>query len=521
MSEFEKDSLKKKYIYKFFANLISLVSGFIVQAIVPRALGPKSYGDFNFLTNFFAEVMSFLDIGTSSCFYTKLSHRQRESGLVTFYLYFSVFIGLVAVGSVALAHSTSIYTKIWPAQDLFYIYLGAFFGILTWLAYQVLNNMVDAYGITVYAEKIKIIQKVIAVTLISALFIWGRLSLRNFFYYNYIILVFIIAAFIWISRQTKYLNIEKLRLSFKEIKKYVNEFYLYSHPLFLYSLVGMAAGIFDRWILQIYGGSVQQGFFGFSYQIWIFCLLFSGAMTPLLTREFSIAFANKDLTHMGNLFRRYVPLFYSLTAYFSCFIAIQASKVIHILGGNDYKGATMALTIMALCPIHQTYGQLSGSVFLAAGKTKLYRNIGITFMLIGLPLAYILIAPKMKIGLDMGASGLAIKIALLQFIAVNVQLYFNAKLLKLSFWKFLAHQIVNLVSLLTLAFFTAFLIDNALGAYLGIIPRFVLSGILYTLIVFSLLYLLPIIFGLKKHDLHKIVQILRNKLKLDPEGGNK
>jgi len=513
-----KDSLKKRYIYKLFANAFSLVAGFGIQAVVPRALGPKSYGDFNFLTSFFAEVMSFLDMGTSSCFYTKLAKRQKEPGLPVFYLYFSLFIGLIALGFVALAYLTPFYSRIWPGQDMFYTYLAVIFGILTWFAYQVLSNVPDAYGITVYAEKIKIIQKIIAVALIGALFIWGKLNLRNFFYYNYVVLIFIILAFIWIAKYTGHLNIDKLRLPFKETKEYLIEFYRYSHPLFVYSLVGLVAGIFDRWLLQTYGGSIQQGFFGFSYQVWILCFLFSSAMAPLITREFSIAFANKDLAYMSSLFRRYIPLFYSLTAYFSCFVAIQAGKVIYILGGDSYKDALIPLTIMALCPIHHTYGQLSGSVFFATEKTKLYRNIGITSMLVGLPATYLLIAPKLNFGLDMGATGLAIKIAVLQFLAVNAQLYFNAKLLRLSFWKFFLHQIVSLASLLALAFFAKFLIDKMLGAYLGVIPRFLLSGLVYTCAVFFMLYLMPIIFGLKRHDLHKMAQIFYNKIRVKPGG---
>ncbi len=214
-----KDSLKRRYVYKLFANAVSLITGFAIQAIVPRSLGPKSYGDFNFLTNFFAEVMSFLDMGTSSCFYTKLTKRQREPGLTTFYFYFSIFVGLITLGFVALAYTTALYRYIWPGQNIFYIYLAAIFGILTWFAYQVLSNVPDAYGITVYAEKMKIVQKIIGVVLIGTLFVWGKLNLRNFFYYNYIILIFIIVAFIWIARQSNFLNIDRLRLSFNETKE--------------------------------------------------------------------------------------------------------------------------------------------------------------------------------------------------------------------------------------------------------------------------------------------------------------
>jgi len=86
----EKDSLKeaslkKRYFAKLSTNLIGLGIGLITQAVIPRGLGPKAYGDFSFLSSFFIRVVGFLDMGTSIGFYTKLSQRQQDFGLVSFY----------------------------------------------------------------------------------------------------------------------------------------------------------------------------------------------------------------------------------------------------------------------------------------------------------------------------------------------------------------------------------------------------------------------------------------------------
>jgi len=47
-----KIPLKKFYIYKLSTNLISLAINVDMQAIIPRELGPKAYGNFHFLSNF-------------------------------------------------------------------------------------------------------------------------------------------------------------------------------------------------------------------------------------------------------------------------------------------------------------------------------------------------------------------------------------------------------------------------------------------------------------------------------------
>ena len=75
-------------------------------------------------------------------------------------------------------------------------------------------------------------------------------------------------------------------------------------------------------------------------------------MTPLFMRELSIAHENKDLDKMKRMFRRYMPILYAITAYFSCFIAVEADKVVYIFGGNRFNGAIIAVAIMAFYPIH-------------------------------------------------------------------------------------------------------------------------------------------------------------------------
>jgi O-antigen/teichoic acid export membrane protein len=373
--------------------------------------------------------------------------------------------------------------------------------------------MTDAYGVTVPAEKGRIVQKALGLVILVVLFWTGQLGLSQFFYFQYFILAFLGGVFIWVMKTNGHLLKQSWRLSQDRIKHYIREFYDYSHPLFVFSLVGLIVGIFDRWFLQFYGGSVEQGLYSLSYQIGAICFLFSSAMTPLLMREFSIAYGNNDLSQMASLFRRYIPLLYAITAYFACFIAIQADKVVSIIGGSQFHEAGLAVTIMAFYPIHQTYGQMTASVFYATGQTRLYRNIGMTFMLIGLPITYFLLAPTDKLGIDAGANGLAIKMVAINILGVNVQLYYNSKLLALKFWRYLGHQIVSVFALLIVAATTAFSIDYIIGTNNHIFVSFLLSGLFYTLIVLIMIYFSPILFGLKKADIQYVIQLCVEKLK--------
>ena len=268
------DSLRKRYVYKLSTNLIGLVISLVTQAIIPRGLGPRAYGDFNFLTNFFNQIVGFLDMGTSICFYTKLSQRPREVSLVSFYLFFSGLVSLTVIGFVSIIQGTYTGGLIWPNQKIIYIYLAAVWGILTWFV-KVLNKMADAYGITVSTEIARMVQKVLGLILIILLFVFHQLQLANFFFYHYVIMAFLILTFSWIMKRTGHSLKQGWKLSVDRVKTYIREFYQYSNPLFVFALVGLIVGIFDRWLLQVFSGSVEQGFFGLSYQIGFLCFLYA------------------------------------------------------------------------------------------------------------------------------------------------------------------------------------------------------------------------------------------------------
>ena len=175
------DSLKKRYLAKLSTNFVGLGFNIIIQAIIPRGLGPKAYGDFHFLTNFNSSIVGFLDTGTSQAFYTKLSQRQQDFGLVSFYLSFTGIVSLLLMIFIGCIHGTGVYTTLLPGQMPFYIYLAAVWGILTWVV-QVLNKLTDAYGMTVSTEIARIIQKGIGLALILVLFLMNKLNLFHFFF---------------------------------------------------------------------------------------------------------------------------------------------------------------------------------------------------------------------------------------------------------------------------------------------------------------------------------------------------
>jgi O-antigen/teichoic acid export membrane protein len=246
---------------------------------------------------------------------------------------------------------------------------------------------------------------------------------------------------------------------------------------------------------------VEQGFFGLATQVGAACFLFTSAMTQLMTRELAVAWDGNDVERMRRLYGRVVPALYAITAYFCVFIAFHSEDVAWLIAGDRFVHGAAAMTIMVLYPMHQTYSQLTGAVFFATGQTRLYRNIGVAGMLLGLPVMLWLTAGPAWGGLGLGATGLALKTVALQALFVNVQIWFNSRLLSLSFGKLVLLQFAVAGVLAACAYVSS--------AVIGImsLPRLAAllsSGALYTVLAAAMAWAFPQLCGLERGDFARL-----------------
>jgi O-antigen/teichoic acid export membrane protein len=365
---------------------------------------------------------------------------------------------------------------------------------------QIFIKISDAYALTVSVELIKIGYRILSLLLLMFFIYQLSFDLNLYFYFQYISLISFLFIILWLFiKKGIFDNIFNFQFSIVNLAK---EFINYCSPLFVYSLVGLAAGMFDIWLLQKVAGSKQMGFYGLAYSLAAMCFLFTSAMTPIITREFSKSYEQKDLETMKKLFYRYIPMLYSIAAYFAVFISVQSDNVLMIFTDEKFKDASLVLTIMALYPIHQTYGQLSGSIFYATGQTKLMRNISLFTMPLGMLISFILIYL-----FDLGAVGLAWKMIIIQFIGVNIQLYFNSKLLKLDIKYFIWHQLYSILFFVIIAsLLKGFISFNS------ILLEFFINGILYTILVIILAYIFPQVFATKRDEIMGNFQKIKSRI---------
>ena len=95
-------SLAKRLVFSVVANTTRSIIIFTTGMIVARNLGPEQYGVFSFLLASFVAIISLLDMGSSSAFFSFISKRIRSKKFFMQYFYwlllqFSLFVIIILV----------------------------------------------------------------------------------------------------------------------------------------------------------------------------------------------------------------------------------------------------------------------------------------------------------------------------------------------------------------------------------------------------------------------------------------
>lgn len=491
-------SLGKRYLFKLLSNVATIPLFFLLEMILPRALGPAAYGNFNFVTSLFQNITNFLDMGTSTCLHTALSKRPREFGLASYYARFSVLMLVFCLLSGAFLYLPGAGERLMPGVPLWMTLPTALWAYLTW-AGRVVRGVNDALGITVRSELMRVGVNMLSAGALLGLFLWGVLDLPVFFAHQYVFLLLTVAGFVWTLRGSW--PGQSWRLGLKGFEVYTLEFYRYSSPLLVIALCSLLALIGERWMLQFFDGSVQQGYFSLSQKIGIACFLFVTAMTPLLMRELAVAHGNDDPAAMARLLDRFAPMLYGVAAWFACFAVMEAPAVVRLFGGSAFGEAVLTVQIMAFYPIHQGYGQVANAVYYATGETRALRNITLISLLGGLICAWVLLAPAHLGGFGLGATGLACKMVLVQVLTVNVLLLACRRLVPFAVGRNMAHQVICPLVLLGMALAAKQLtIGLGLGPEDGLF-RFFVSGLCYTVFCAAAALAFPFLGGVTRKEI--------------------
>jgi len=502
-------SIKTRFLTTLFVNILKVGLSFLSGIIIARGLGPAGYGNFNFLLVSFASIITLLDMGTSSAFYTFLSQKRRSS---KFYLYYLAWLGLqflIALFLIAVFFPDSWRNKIWLGHEKKLIILAFFASFMMTKVWQTVTQAGESIRATVIVQLHNIALAGFYLCTILAMVFLRCLTIANLFIIiavEYLLFTFILAK----RLKDNLINLEETEQA--ELSNIIKEFKIYCTPLVIYSIVSFAYSFADTWLLQKFGGAVQQGFYSVGLRFSAICLIATTSMLKVFWKEIAEAHAQDNKERLYYLYTKISRILCFVTAIGACFLIPFSKEILVFLLGPEYEPGWLCLAIMFLYPIHQSLGQINGTYFHATLQTKLLSKLGIIMMMASIPLTYFVLASPSAIipGLGLGSVGLASKMVILNITSVNIFGYF---ICKSSRWKFnFLYQFKSVILLLIVSFMgKGFLKWFFHILNISLHPLFLMTLCIpiYILMVGIIICFFPRISGIERRELIGLVQTFR------------
>lgn len=492
------NTVRARFATSLAGNVLRSGISYVTGMLVARWLGPETYGSMAFLLGTFLAVRKLVDMGSSGAFFTFLSQRPRSKRFViSFFAWLGAqfLIPLLAVG--ALFPSQWI-EAIWHGEQRGMVLLAFVASFMLNSVWPVVQQSAESQRQTALVQAVGIavtVTHLVAVVLLWALGLMGLYAI-----FTAIALEYFLAAVV-VHRQFKYASQSEAEPDDDSPKKLLRKFSGYCWPLVPYSFAGFAYAFADRWLLQNYGGGVEQAYYAVGAQFANIALIATTSLLTIFWKEIAEAHHRGDNSRMGELYKKVSRLLFLVSAVIAGFLIPWAEDLLRLLLGDAYAGGAVTLAIMFLFPIHQSMGRIGGTLIYATGRVSVQVVPGIFSMAVSIVLSYFALAPKDAPvpGLGLASEGLAIKMVLMNLVQVNIVAYFISRVWKWPFdW---VYQPVGLLGCVGLGWVVHFAATGLFGGALPLLLTMSGGGVFYVSLVAAFVYAMPWLVGLTRDEL--------------------
>ena len=454
--------MQNRIILKVISTGLNFLMSLATGILVPRAIGPVSYGDFSYITSTYAFLFQFLMFTSSTAYIYFLSHgKHKVEDINMFYMIFLGIISfLVVIAGIITANSDFGIKYLWNGLDNQYLlYLGLVVGVFSNLQGRLIEFS-DSTSQTIVSEKLKLASRFIMVLTVVGLIFLDKLDLYWYFILSILNFILFLTLFV------KYINFTLSKIDLKVFKEVFDDFYIYLKPLIIFTLIAAIYSYLGKYVLQSSSGSAEQGYYNFAYQLALIPVTFISSIMAIYMSEMTKKFKVNDIDGVKEIFVNNIFKIYAIHAIISFFMLVNAKEIILLTVGEEFLGAVGALQALSIFSLLHTFGMLSGNLFFSSGRNKQYSIINSSIMILGvIYLTYVLFYTKID------ATHLAIVMCSFYMGRIAIQLYINLNYLEISKLKFIGE-----LFLLTSVIFVSFKIIYILNITLFL--NFTLSTII-------------------------------------------
>jgi O-antigen/teichoic acid export membrane protein len=489
------------------ANVVSAGTGFLVSLILARGLGPKEYGNYAFLLASFGAFNSWLDGGSSAAFYTFLSGGESRRLHIRLYgAWLAARFALLAILAAALPHF--LFRQVWfeNSRALTLWGLGAYF--LSIPGQSMIVQVFESMRRTLEVQTALVAVSVAHLIAVAALLLCDLLSVESVF-------ALVVAEYLLLALFAAWRNRDVAGESEPPAATAgaFAQYRAYCLPLFVYTAVTAFAQFGDRWLLQFFGGSLQQGLFSVSQQFGTVALMATAALINILWKEIAAAESVGDTVRSASLFLRSSRFLFAVSAGIGAFLAPQCRELTPVLLGASYTAAWPALSLLMLYPAFQSLSQLNAVYFYATKQIRLHVFLSSTATLVAIPFTYFVLAsPQARLpGLGWGATGLAARWVIFQILFVAWQSRAVAKLQSTT--NETPRRLLVVGVLLAIACAAKAIASAALAAagFFNPFATLAVSGILFGATALTLGFRFPEYSGVEKFLIDALLEKIRSR----------
>ena len=497
-------SIKNRFFASVLGNISKSGISFLTAILLAKWLGPEDYGRMVFLLGSFTAFMQLLNMSSSDAFFTFISKRQRS---LKFIQYFWVWILIQFLFSLFLFINflpESIIKTVWVGEKRELVVLAMIAAFMQQQVWNISSRMAEAQRETVRLQKLTVLVFLIHLIAMVSLWFFGKLILPIIFVAligEWLIASILIVKVYKVEKHTYSMN------NTETINSIFKEYWIYCLPLIPYAWFSFAHDFADYWMLQNWGGSKQQAYYSIANHIAAVSLLATTSILRILWKEISEAKQKGDVQRIKFLYKKATRMLYFFGAFLAGGLIPWSYEIINILLGGEYMGAVLTFSIMIFYPLHQSLGQINGTMLYATEKTRALSIIGLSFLSSSIIVSYMFLAPETSIvpGLNLGSEGLAIKMVVMQLIFVNIMGYAVAKLIGFKFDWF--YQIIGIVLTCSFGYLCKTIIISIISV--PILAKIIFSSLLYTGCVAFIIYLMPWLIDVSRIELvHNSEKIL-------------
>jgi len=488
-------SVRSRFAFSLGVNLLKALVTFATGLLVARGLGPEQYGNMMFLLGTFLALRQLLDVGSSTAFFTFLSQKPRSRRFVGWFSAWLVVQFLLPLLAVGLIFPTAWVELIWHGEQRLLVVLAFLAAYMQGLLWPVMMQVGESQRLTHWVQGTSILT--VMVHLLVLVIAWWQEWLSVPLILTAVAFEWAIAAWV-IAKHLKFSTLSTGSDNFIDVFK---EFGRYCLPLVPYTWLGFAYEFADRWLLQNYGGSEQQAFYAVAYQFGAVAAIATSSILNIFWKEVAEAYHQENKDRVGMLYRKVSRGLFFVAACVAGFLLPWSKEILQLTLGSAYISGATTLTIMLLYPIHQSIGQITGTMLYATGRVYAQVVIGVLFLASSIVVTYFVLAPANAVipGLGLGSSGLAGKMVIMQLVFVNVSAIYLARVLEIKFdW---IYQPLCIFACLAVGWLAYSISQWLFVTSVHVLFVMLVSGLLYAFLVVCIVWLKPSMAGVNREEI--------------------